>query len=670
MVKYNKQTSVFILTNKKFIRRTIKMAIPREMTVSISKGKTTETSTAHNNRKTNLAKASEKKKNAFYTKAGHKHIHKEYTNLNEDYIKDPRKMYDKLFEKSVLEYNRKQKRKDRKIGKGKALTVKEKQGKIAVLTMVHKYKQIKSKKKREKFLEDLAKKQPEMAKYVKSVLPNFENVSLRDTGKMLTQAKHAKTLGEALYDKQKHSKRSNTHVEFIFQVGSAEDFNEMENGRIKKSYDRRDPNGIWQKSKRVLKKFEKQFEQENPNLAVVNWSIHMDESTPHMHLEAIPVAETAKTTARGKADKNGKHKRNGLAVKPSFDGALECEGFKKDPHDSRKAFKTWQNREAESLTKIMQQELGVTRKKGYTNRIKDIHEYKKVKEDIAKEREKAQNYKTIADDNAALANQNYDIYQSNQDKIKNQQEKLDKLNKNVLEAQNELSSVQKERQDQLAALSQEIAQKRSKRLRELSDELEEKRKKEETKIQAREDALNKREKAVTAREVDVNALQFGGIDSKGKKHKSIEERVRDGIKHGIEKVQETLFHPIKAFTYAYRKSMVEQQHPNYTKEQVKKLTEIQETYLESHGGSRARILRELVSAKYERQSVKAIGAGTKALVKELPSYQAVDEAINDAILLDQLENEEKQHKQEQDQPNTVSKDVSKDKEDSPNFEDF
>lgn len=642
----------------------MKMAIPSEMTVSISKGKTNETSTAHNNRKTNLQDAPEEKVKKFYGQTGHKHIHEEYTDLNEDMIKDPRKMYDQLFEKSVLEYNEKQKRKDRKIGKGLALTVKEKQGKIALLTMIHEYKQIKSAKKQQEFLKDLAKKQPEMAKSLKDALSNFENVSLRDTGKLLTQAKHAPTLGEAYYDKQKHGKQSNTHVEFIFQLGSAEDFNEMENGRIVKSYDRRDPDGIWQKSKRVLKKFEKQFEQENPNLVVVNYSIHMDESTPHMHLEAIPVAEVAKTTARGKT------RRNGLSKKVSFDGALECQGFKRDPHDSRKAFKTWQNREADSLAKIMHQELGATRKKGYTNKLKNVYEYKRAKEDAAKEREKAQNYKTIADNNAALANQNYDIYQSNQAKIKNQQDKLDKLNKNVVEAQNELSSVQKEKQDQLDALSQEIAQKRSKRLRELSNELDEKRKKEETKLQAREDAVSKREDAVNKRETDLDALQFGGIDSKGKKHKSIEQRVKDGIENGIRKIQNTLLHPIKAFTYAYRKSMVEQQHPNYTPKQVEKVATDQENYLESQaGGASVRILRELSSDKYERKSIKAINAGTKALVKEVPSYQAVDEAISDAILLDQLENEEKQHKQEQKQQDQP-KQTHTAREDSPDFEDF
>lgn len=629
------------------------------MTVSISKGKITESSTAHNNRKNRLKNATVDKIKKFYDQAGHKHIHKEYTDLNEDFIKDPRKMYDKLFEKSVLEYNKKQTRKDREIGKGLALTVKEKQGKVVLLSFVHEYKQIKSKKKREKFLEDLAKKQPKMAKSVKEVLPSFKQLTLRDTRKMLTQAKRTPTLAEALYDKQKRSKQSSTHVEFVFQLGSAEDFNEIDsNGRIKKSYDRRDQNGIWQKSKRVLKKYEKQFEKQNPNLAVVNFSIHMDESTPHMHLQAIPIAETAKTLKRGK-----RHK--GLSVKPSFDGALECEGFKRDPHDSRKGFTAWQNREADTLTKIMKNELGITRKKGYTNRIKDIHEYKKAKAEVAKQRENANNYKKIADKNAIFANQNYKIYQKNAKAVKTAQSKLENLNRSVSEAQKKLSDVSKEKQIRLDALSQEMAQKRSEKLRELSKELEEKRAKEKKKLKAREDAIKQRE-------TDVNAKENGGVDSKGIKHKSINQRVKEGIEYGIKRVQKALMHPLKAFTYAYRKSMVEQQHPSYTKEQVKKLTGIQENYLaKKAGGSRAQILREMASNRFEKQSVKAIGIGTKALAKALPSYDAVGEAITDAILLDHLENEEKQHKQKQHkqeqhkQTSTISKD--KEEENSPDF---
>lgn len=103
----------------------IKMSVGQTMTVSISKGHTNESSTAHNNRKTNLEKASEEKKEAFYEQTGHKHIHAEYTYLNEDYIRNIKDVYNEQFEDAIKKYNDKQTRKSRMIGKGEALTVKK-----------------------------------------------------------------------------------------------------------------------------------------------------------------------------------------------------------------------------------------------------------------------------------------------------------------------------------------------------------------------------------------------------------------------------------------------------------------------------------------------------------------------------------------------------------------
>lgn len=648
--------------------------LPKQMTTSVAKGSKAESSDAHNDRKTNLEHAPEDKKKKFYEQKGHEHIIQNYTHLNEDLIiKDKRAMYDKLFEDSVKQYNDRQKRADRQIGKGKALTRSEKKLKIELLTKAMEVRKMK-KADRQKFLASL-NPQDEASEQLKKFLQATSNQPIKELRKELTQAKHATTLGEAYYLKLYHAKQSSTHKEFIMQIGNASDFNEMDPNnpkRILKSYDREDPNGVWQRSKHVLEEYVKNFEKRNPYMKICNASIHMDEKTPHLHMQIIPVADSEKMVKRGTGTKDRKTgkvtkkaRHTGLAVKNSFNGALECEGYKRQAKDNRAQFEDWSANEQNELARLMEKELGITRKRGKTNKFKNIHEYKEYQRQAEQELDKAQNYKKIADNNAALANQNYDIYQSNQDKIKNQQDKLDKLKQDTVEAQNELSSVQKEKQRQLDALSQEIAQKRSKRLRELSTELDEKRQKEEMKLKAREDAVSKREVNVKNRETDLDAIQYGGYDSKGIKHKSINQRIKEGIKRGMEKVQETLLHPIKTFTYAYRKSMVEQQHPNYTKEQVKKVATGQEKYLESQaGGAGARILREMSSDRFEKQSVKAIGIGTKALAKELPSYQLVDEAINDAILLDQLENEEKQHKQEKQTPK------DKDEESPDFFEDF
>lgn len=341
------------------------------MTVSISKGHTNESSTAHNNRKTNLEKASEEKKEAFYEQAGHKHIHAEYTYLNEDYIRDIKDVYNEQFEDAIKKYNDKQTRKSRMIDKGEALTVKEKQAKLECLKVARQYRRL-AKKDRPAFLAEI--KNDDIKKFIETT----NKLSRRDLQKEYTKVKNAQTLGEAYYEKQRKSKQASTHVEFVVQIGSAEDFNEIdENGKIVKSLDRTDPNGIWQKSKKVLEKYLANFQEQNKNLIITDSSIHMDEATPHMHLQVVPIAETDQTTARGKT------RRNGLSKKVSFDGALECEGFKRDLHDSRKAFTDWQHREADTLAQIMKEDLQVDRKKGFTNRLKDVHEYKEAKRRIA-----------------------------------------------------------------------------------------------------------------------------------------------------------------------------------------------------------------------------------------------------------------------------------------------
>lgn len=81
----------------------------KNMTMSFSKGKKSETSIRHNNRSLYQEKFD-------FEKVGHKHIKPEFTGLNEVLInKNIRDIYEKEFGQAVEEYNSKQKRKDRRI---------------------------------------------------------------------------------------------------------------------------------------------------------------------------------------------------------------------------------------------------------------------------------------------------------------------------------------------------------------------------------------------------------------------------------------------------------------------------------------------------------------------------------------------------------------------------
>ncbi|MBT8810466.1 plasmid recombination protein, partial [Lactobacillus delbrueckii subsp. bulgaricus] len=202
-------------------------------------------------------------------------------------------------------------------------------------------------------------------------LKKYQGQTETDLKKSLAFWKSQETYGEAYYKRIKADSKTKTHVEFVAQLGNAEDFNKVKDGKIIKSYDREDPAGKWQQAKRVLKAYIDGFQDRNPNLCLVGYSIHMDESTPHIHFDVVPVAEQSKMQSRGKSKK-----KIGLSRKVSFNGALESQGFKGNP---KQYFTEWQHRETEVLAALMEKELGEKRKAGKTNDIKDIHEYKRLK---------------------------------------------------------------------------------------------------------------------------------------------------------------------------------------------------------------------------------------------------------------------------------------------------
>lgn len=335
------------------------------MTVSLSKGKMAESNLAHNERKTRLNGKSQEVIDSFYATEHHQHINCFFTRLNIDKPhEDFGEVYDRLFGKAIEEYNSKQKRKDRMIGKGKAIDGELKKNNILELKIMLAYLS-KNDAERQKFVESLGGQQV----FADTFLKKYQSKTETDLKKGLAFWKSQETYGEAYYKKIKSDNKTKTHVEFVAQLGSAEDFNEVKNGKIVKSYDREDPQGKWQRAEKVLKAYMDSFQERNPNLILVGYSIHMDENTPHVHFDIVPVADQNKTTSRGK-------KKNGLSKKLSFNGALESQGFKGSP---KKYFTEWQHQETEVLADLMQKELGEKRKSGKTNKIENVYEYKKLK---------------------------------------------------------------------------------------------------------------------------------------------------------------------------------------------------------------------------------------------------------------------------------------------------
>lgn len=88
---------------------------------------------------------------------------------------------------------------------------------------------------------------------------------------------------------------------------------------------------------RVLEQYAKIFQERNPNLYLFNCVMHLDEKTPHLHMDYIPVAHGYKT---------------GLETRNSLTKAFQQMGFAKAISKKQNETVAWQERERAYLTKL------------------------------------------------------------------------------------------------------------------------------------------------------------------------------------------------------------------------------------------------------------------------------------------------------------------------------
>ena len=117
--------------------------------------------------------------------------------------------------------------------------------------------------------------------------------------------------------------------EIVVQIGRKEDTGVVdENGELTESA---------KEARQILDEYVKSFQERNPNLYLFNAVLHMDEATPHLHLDYIPVAHGYKSKM---------HTRNSLTK------ALQEMGI--EPAVSKTDTETmhWQQREREYLMEM------------------------------------------------------------------------------------------------------------------------------------------------------------------------------------------------------------------------------------------------------------------------------------------------------------------------------
>ena len=101
------------------------------------------------------------------------------------------------------------------------------------------------------------------------------------------------------YEKIRQGKQEKLFHEVIFQIGNKDDMNaKSEDGLL---------------AKRILTEFMDEFQARNPYLYVFSAHLHMDEETPHLHIDFVPYITGSK---------------RGLDTRVSLKSALAAEGFK------------------------------------------------------------------------------------------------------------------------------------------------------------------------------------------------------------------------------------------------------------------------------------------------------------------------------------------------------
>ena len=126
------------------------------------------------------------------------------------------------------------------------------------------------------------------------------------------------------YEHIRQGKQEKLFHEAIFQIGNLEDCGCGS------------PGG--ERASAALKEFAESFQERNPHLRVFNMVLHMDEATPHLHVDFIPVAT---------------EQSRGLSTRVSMKQALKQQGFVSLGRKQTE-WNAWMEREKAALTEIAQ----------------------------------------------------------------------------------------------------------------------------------------------------------------------------------------------------------------------------------------------------------------------------------------------------------------------------
>ena len=158
---------------------------------------------------------------------------------------------------------------------------------------------------------------------------------------------------------------------------------------------------------KVLEQYAKTFQERNPNLYMFNCVMHLDEATPHLHIDYIPVAHGYKT---------------GLETRNSLTKALQQMGFPKAVSKKKNETVAWQERERAYLTELCNERGIEIEVLGVKRDNLSLPEYKEVMREIENLEKQAE----LLDNENAVLEQHYEDLQEQVEEKESQNQKLSK----------------------------------------------------------------------------------------------------------------------------------------------------------------------------------------------------------------------------------------------------
>ncbi|MCI5656681.1 MAG: plasmid recombination protein [Ruminococcus sp.] len=152
---------------------------------------------------------------------------------------------------------------------------------------------------------------------------------------------------ENYYEKITNSKQEKPFHELILQIGDKENMSaESENGQL---------------AREVLDEYYRGFQERNPQLKVFSAHLHMDEATPHLHIDFVPFTTGSK---------------RGLDTRVSLKQALAAQGFKGGTRGDTE-WNQWVSAEKSALAFVMERHGIEWEHKGTHEKHLSVLDYKK-----------------------------------------------------------------------------------------------------------------------------------------------------------------------------------------------------------------------------------------------------------------------------------------------------